>query len=96
MGAIASLDTLRCFVAAARALNFRQAARSVALGPTAFSQRIKALEEQLGRQLFSRATRSVTLTSALDIDGDSWRQRNQPDPNAPAVAPQRKKKRRAA
>lgn len=33
---------------------------------------------------------------ALDIDGDSWRQRNQPDPNAPAVAPPRKKKRRAA
>ncbi len=63
-GAIASLDTLRCFVAAARALNFRQAARSVALGPTAFSQRIKALEEQLGRRLFSRTTRSVTLTSA--------------------------------
>jgi len=64
VGAIASLDTLRCFVAAARALNFRQAARSVALGPTAFSQRIKSLEEQLGRQLFSRTTRSVTLTSA--------------------------------
>ncbi len=33
---------------------------------------------------------------ALDIDGDSWRHRNQPDPNAPAVAPPRKKKRRAA
>ena len=33
---------------------------------------------------------------ALDIDGDSWRQRNQPDPTAPAVAPPRKKKRRAA
>jgi DNA-binding transcriptional LysR family regulator len=62
--AIASLDTLRCFVAAARALNFRQAARSVALGPTAFSQRIKALEAQLGRQLFARTTRSVSLTSA--------------------------------
>lgn len=64
MGAIASLDTLRCFVAAARALNFRQAARSVALGPTAFSQRIKTLEDQLGRQLFNRTTRAVTLTSA--------------------------------
>lgn len=63
-GSIASLDTLRCFVAAARALNFRRASRSVALGPTAFSQRIKTLEEQLGHQLFSRTTRSVTLTSA--------------------------------
>ena len=64
VGGIASLDTLRCFVAAARALSFRQAARSVALGPTAFSQRIKTLEEQLGRRLFNRTTRSVTLTSA--------------------------------
>lgn len=30
----------------------------------------------------------------LDIDGDSWRQRHEPDPNAPAVV-RRKKKRRA-
>ena len=33
---------------------------------------------------------------ALDIEGDSWRQRHEPDPNAPAVALGRKKKRRAA
>ena len=33
---------------------------------------------------------------ALDIEGDSWRQRHEPDPNAPALAVRRKKKRRAA
>jgi LysR family transcriptional regulator, glycine cleavage system transcriptional activator len=64
MGAISSIDSLRCFLAAARALNFRRAAKSVALTPTAFSQRIKSLEDQLGRQLFLRSTRSVSLTAA--------------------------------
>ena len=64
MSALSSVDTLRCFLAAARALNFRQAARTVALTPTAFGQRIKQLEEQLGRALFVRTTRSVTLTEA--------------------------------
>ena len=57
-----SIDSLRCFVAAARLLNFRKAARSVALTPAAFGQRIKQLEEQLGVALFSRNTRSVLLT----------------------------------
>ena len=59
-----SLDTLRGFVAAARLLNFGQAARSVALTPAAFGQRIKQLEEQVGAPLFSRTTRSVRLTEA--------------------------------
>ena len=57
-----SFDSLRCFLAAARALNFRAAARSVALTPTAFGQRIKQLEEQFGVPLFVRTTRSVSLT----------------------------------
>jgi DNA-binding transcriptional LysR family regulator len=59
-----SLDSLRCFIAAARLLRFTRAARSVALTPTAFSQRIKQLEDQIGVSLFSRTTRSVTLTEA--------------------------------
>jgi DNA-binding transcriptional LysR family regulator len=62
MNVLSSLDSLRYFLAAARALNFRHAARSVALTPTAFGQRIKQLEEQLGTKLFVRTTRSVTLT----------------------------------
>jgi LysR family glycine cleavage system transcriptional activator len=57
-----SLDNLRCFLAAARASNFRRAARTMALTPTAFGQRIKQLEEQVGTRLFARTTRSVALT----------------------------------
>jgi DNA-binding transcriptional LysR family regulator len=57
-----SLDSLRCFEAAARTLRFREAARAVALTPTAFGQRIQKLEEDLGVALFVRTTRSVQLT----------------------------------
>jgi LysR family transcriptional regulator, glycine cleavage system transcriptional activator len=57
-----SIDNLRCFLEAARARNFRRAAHAVALTPTAFGQRIKQLESQLGTPLFERTTRSVTLT----------------------------------
>lgn len=59
-----SIDSLRCFTAAAKLLNFRAAARSVALTPAAFGQRIKQLEEQLGSPLFHRTTRSVRLTES--------------------------------
>ncbi|MCB9761425.1 MAG: LysR family transcriptional regulator [Alphaproteobacteria bacterium] len=58
------LDSLRCFVAAAERLNFRAAARQVALSPAAFSERIKRLEGELGALLFARTTRSVALTPA--------------------------------
>jgi DNA-binding transcriptional LysR family regulator len=58
------LETLACFDAAARTLNFRSAARAVALSPAAFGQRIKQLEEHLGAVLFERTTRSVRLTAA--------------------------------
>jgi LysR family glycine cleavage system transcriptional activator len=57
-----SLESLRCFVEAARLLNFRKAARTVALTPAAFGARIRQLEEQLGAPLFQRTTRVVTLT----------------------------------
>ena len=59
-----AIDSLRCFVAAARLLNFRAAARSVALSPAALGQRIQALEEELGARLFQRTTRAVSLTEA--------------------------------
>jgi DNA-binding transcriptional LysR family regulator len=58
------LESLRCFVAAATHLRFRSAAEACALSPTAFSARIRALEEQLGAALFRRTTRSVRLTDA--------------------------------
>jgi len=57
-----SLESLRCFVEAARLLNFRKAARTVALTPAAFGARIRQLEDQLGAPLFVRTTRVVTLT----------------------------------
>lgn len=59
-----SLESLRCFVAAARLLRFRAAAKSVALTPAAFGQRVKQLEETFGVPLFERTTRRVTLTEA--------------------------------
>ena len=58
------IESLRCFVSAAKLLSFRSAARAVALTPAAFGQRIKQLEEQLGVVLFQRTTRSVQLTAA--------------------------------
>ena len=59
-----SLESLRCFAAAARLLNFRAAARSVALTPAALGQRIQKLEDDVGQPLFRRTTRSVMLTEA--------------------------------
>ena len=57
-----AIESLRCFVEAARLLNFRAAARKVALTPAAFGARIKQLEDQMGAPLFARTTRVVTLT----------------------------------
>lgn len=57
-------ESLRCFLAAAERLNFRAAARVVALTPAALSQRIRMLEQQVGAPLFQRTTRSVQLTPA--------------------------------
>jgi LysR family glycine cleavage system transcriptional activator len=57
-----SVESLRCFVEAARLLNFRKAARKVALTPAAFGARIQKLEDELGAPLFQRTTRVVTLT----------------------------------
>jgi LysR family glycine cleavage system transcriptional activator len=59
-----ALESLRCFVEAARFLNFRAAARAVALTPAALGQRIKQLEDLTGQPLFTRTTRKVTLTAA--------------------------------
>lgn len=58
------LDSLRCFAAAARTLNFRAAAQSLHLSPPAFGQRVAQLERDLGAALFERTTRTVRLTAA--------------------------------
>ncbi len=63
-GELPPIDCLLCFVAAARQLSFRRAAREVALSPQAFSARIQRLEEIVGHALFARTTRKVALTPA--------------------------------
>ncbi len=63
-GALPDLDSLRCFVEAARTLNFRAASRVVGLTPAALGQRIQKLEDELGVRLFHRTTRKVELTEA--------------------------------
>jgi len=73
-----SLENLRCFLAAAEFLNFRRASKAVYLTPAAFGQRIKQLEETLGHDLFTRTTRTVTLTAAghrlIPVARDTLRQ----------------------
>lgn len=63
-GPLPDLESLRCFVEAARTLNFRAASRVVGLTPAALGQRIQKLEEQLEVRLFHRTTRKVELTEA--------------------------------
>jgi LysR family glycine cleavage system transcriptional activator len=57
------LNSLPCFEAAARHLNFSKAADELSITPGAISRAIKNLEEQLNVLLFERETRSVRLTA---------------------------------
>ncbi|MDX1539949.1 MAG: transcriptional regulator GcvA [Geminicoccaceae bacterium] len=56
------LNALRTFEAAARHLSFTKAAEELFVTQTAVSHQIKALEEQLGVQLFRRLNRRLLLT----------------------------------
>lgn len=58
------LLSLRCFLTAARTLNFREAAKAEHLSPAALGQRIASLERYVGEKLFERTTRRVLLTAA--------------------------------
>ncbi len=55
---------LDAFFAAARSLNFSQAAKELHITQSALSQRIKALEEDIDLTLFVRLPRGVQLTEA--------------------------------
>jgi LysR family glycine cleavage system transcriptional activator len=57
------LNALPCFEAAARLLNFSQAAEELSVTPGAISRAIKNLEDQLDVRLFERGTRAVRLTA---------------------------------
>lgn len=58
------IQWLPVFEAAARRLNFKQAAEELCVSPPAVSQQIKVLEEYLGVSLFDRSTKKLRLTKA--------------------------------
>jgi LysR family glycine cleavage system transcriptional activator len=58
------IQWLPAFEAAARLLNFKQAAAELCVSAPAISQQIKVLEAYLGVNLFDRSTRKLRLTEA--------------------------------
>ena len=58
-----SLDLIRGFEAAARQLSFTRAAADLHVTQSAVSRQIKALEDHLGTQLFTRLNRALKLTA---------------------------------
>ncbi|MEA2872746.1 MAG: LysR family transcriptional regulator, glycine cleavage system transcriptional activator [Hyphomicrobiales bacterium] len=58
------LNALRAFEAIARHLSFARAADELHVTPAALSHQIRALESQLGLELFHRRARAIELTDA--------------------------------
>lgn len=56
-------ELLRTFLSVTEALSFTAAGRRLGLSQPTVSQHVRRLEEQVGRALFVRDTRSVTLTA---------------------------------
>lgn len=63
-GNLSSLNLLRAFEAAARLGGFRAAADELCVTPSAVSQQVRQLEEQLGVALFERHAQGITLSAA--------------------------------
>ena len=92
-----SLKALRAFEAAARHGSFSAAAGELSVTHAAISHQIRALEEELGAQLFHRTGRHVeltergekllpVLTAAFDQIADGWRQAGAADTGALCVS----------
>ena len=58
------LPDLNAFMAVARERSFTRAAAQLGVSPSALSQTVRSLEEQLGVRLLTRTTRSVAPTAA--------------------------------
>lgn len=58
------IQQLNYFIAVCETLNFTKAAQRFFISQTAVTQQIKALEDELGVQLFDRTHRHVTITPA--------------------------------
>ena len=56
------IDVLRSFVAISETGSFTRAAEMVFRSPSAISMQIKKLEETIGRSVFDRDSRSITIT----------------------------------
>lgn len=61
---IPSLTGLRAFEATARHLSMKRAANELCVTPSAVSQLVRGLEEELGQALFRRVHRAIRLTDA--------------------------------
>ena len=64
MSALPPLNGLKAFEAAARTGSFASAARELHVAPSAVSRLVKVLEGRLGKPLFMRHARALTLTEA--------------------------------
>jgi LysR family transcriptional regulator, glycine cleavage system transcriptional activator len=63
MERLPSLNALRAFEAAARNASFTRAARELHVTQSAVSHQVRALEDELGAELFVRLPRALRLTS---------------------------------
>ena len=62
-----NLELYKCFYYVATTLSFSEASRQLFISQSAVSQGIKALEKKLGRELFYRSTKKVSLTLEGEI-----------------------------